>query len=194
MLAAGCGSGVMLGEAGAFPSFAFESVAGEVCAAAADGLCKASLIQLSPWFFQRKYPNPTASPRAIRIKRTFPAPKCLGSSSSSSRYSTFEDECGSMLKLARVRRCGERSFNPRNDGPLIDGVGCGCGAGVLRGASEACGLDGNEAGGDDAGRCCELAATGGADSSAAPHMPQKRFPSEFSLPQREQRTHPSVYL
>ena len=29
-----------------------------------------------------------------------------------------------MLKLARVRRCGERSFSPRNDGPLIEGEGC----------------------------------------------------------------------
>ena len=96
-----------------------------------------------------------------------------------------------MLKLARVRRCGERSFRPRNDGPLIDG--CGCGIGALRGASVVCGRDGSAAGtvvGGVAGRCSGLAATGGADSSAAPHMPQKRLPSGFSLPQREQRTYP----
>ena len=97
-----------------------------------------------------------------------------------------------MLKLPRVRRCGDRSFSPRNDGPLIDGEGCG--AGALRGASAVCGRDGSGAGAvgifgaDVAGRCSGLAATGGADSSAAPHMPQKRLPSEFSLPQREQRT------
>jgi hypothetical protein len=102
-----------------------------------------------------------------------------------------------MLKLARVRRCGERSFSPRNDGPLIDGEGCG--AGALRGASAVCGRDGTGVGAEGAGgvagagvtgRCSGLAATGGADSSAAPHMPQKRLPSGFSLPQREQRTHP----
>lgn len=32
------------------------------------------------------------------------------------------------------------------------------------------------------------AATDGGGSNDAPHIPQKRFPSEFSLPQREQRT------
>ena len=96
-----------------------------------------------------------------------------------------------MLKLARVRRCGERSFSPRNDGPLIEGEGGG--AGALRGTSAVCG---REAGAEGifgagvAGRCSGLAATGGADRSAAPHMPQKRLPSGFSLPQREQRTHP----
>lgn len=104
-----------------------------------------------------------------------------------------------MLRLARVRRCGERSFSPRNDGPLIDGEGCA--AGALRGASAVSGRDGSGAGevgmaeAGVAGRCSGLAATGGADSSAAPHMPQKRLPSGFSLPQREQRTHPpSLYF
>lgn len=105
-----------------------------------------------------------------------------------------ELECGSILKLPRVRRCGERSFSPKNDGPLIDGGGCGVGA--LRGASAVCGRDGAGAGADGTvvggvtGRCGALAAIEGADSSAAPHMPQKRLPSGFSLPQREQRTHP----
>jgi len=56
------------------------------------------------------------------------------------------------------------------------------------------GADGTgEAGADDrvAITCAGAEATGAdAGSSVAPHMPQKRLVSEFSLPQRGQRTGP----
>ncbi len=56
---------------------------------------------------------------------------------------------------------------------------------------------GGDGGGDETGRAAECAATfcdgaeaavDGGGSNEAPHIPQKRFPSEFSFPQREQRT------
>lgn len=89
-----------------------------------------------------------------------------------------------MLKLARLRGAfllGEGSFKPRNDGPLIE----------------------DEPSPTERGGSCTLAAVGAAAAtetgwgsagfgagdanSDAPHMPQKRFSSEFSLPQRLHR-------
>lgn len=75
-----CESGVAL-EAGGDDS---ESV-GSGFFATAEGLFKVELSQPKPWPFQRRYPNPTARARAMRIRKTFPAPPPWCSSSSSSR-------------------------------------------------------------------------------------------------------------
>ena len=117
-----------------------------------------------------------------------------------------------MLKLPRRRvafRTGAASgwLSPRNEGPLMTGAfsdngaevrGAACGAVLCEAAL--CGftpLDGG-AGAEGTGarrgvgRFAVLSAgttaTGTASvNSFAPHMPQKRFASEFSLPQRAQR-------
>ena len=102
-------------------------------------------------------------------------------------------ELGSMLRLARFRGAG--SFNPRKDGPLMTGCGSGteaaarvavvfCDAGTAGEGIAAAGTAGIWAVlfGDATGA--------GAGSKVAPHMPQKRFVSGFSLPQRGQRTNP----
>src|ERR1700741_2930646 len=93
-----------------------------------------------------------------------------------------------MLRLARLRGAGLPGaglLNPRNDGPLIEGelstTGRGrpwAGSATTSAVGEA--ETGTGGASDALGR--------GAESSDAPHMPQKRFPSEFSLPHRGQRT------
>jgi hypothetical protein len=105
------------------------------------------------------------------------------------------------------------SLNPRNDGPLMVGGSCDTGA-ETRGGVEVCArviAGAAVAGGADdrvAVLCADVEATAtgaeaagaeltaaGVASSLAPHIPQKRFSSEFSLPQRGQRTHPpEIYL
>jgi len=52
--------------------------------AAAEGFCQPDINDDNPSCRQRRYPKPTASARAIRIRKIFPAP-LFGSSSSSSR-------------------------------------------------------------------------------------------------------------
>src|SRR4029077_9884260 len=93
-----------------------------------------------------------------------------------------------MLRLARLRGAGllrAGSFNPRNDGPLIHGELSATGRGRTRAGSATTSAVGEAATGTGGG----AAVLGtGAGSSDAPHMPQKRFPSEFSLPHRGQRT------
>ena len=98
-----------------------------------------------------------------------------------------------MLKPAPLRRdsngrAGAGSFNPKNEGPLMEAgasvAGSGRGGSGWRGGSALRGRE-VEAGAeglvcpDDATCCgCALAA-----SKVPPHIPQKRFPSGFSLPQ-----------
>jgi hypothetical protein len=102
------------------------------------------------------------------------------------------------------------SLNPRNDGPLMEGGSCDTGAEALGGAA-VCGLVITGAAvegrvgiveadveatptGAEAPVGVEVTAAGVA-SNFAPHIPQKRFSSEFSLPQRGQRTRPpETYL
>lgn len=113
-----------------------------------------------------------------------------------------------MLKLPRRRGAGSGWLSPRNDGPLMTGVASDGGS-ELRGATARgaapcagtiCGVTplcrGAAAGVAGARTVADwlaalsavAAATGTASvSSFAPHMPQKRFASEFSLPQRAQR-------
>jgi TonB family protein len=108
-------------------------------------------------------------------------------------------EFGSMLRLPRrgadSASFGPGTFSPRNDGPLTTGpssdagfevraaVGfCGTGA---EGAGE--GIEGAPAARPAAG---VFPTAGVAVSRLPPHMPQKRFPFEFSFPQRAQRTSP----
>jgi hypothetical protein len=96
----------------------------------------------------------------------------------------LELACESALKPALLRAAG--SFSPKNDGPLMTGAASDTGAEV-RGCAEAEGAE--EGGADD--RVAAPCATGSdAGNSVAPHMPQKRFVSVFSLPQRGQRTDP----
>jgi len=52
--------------------------------AVADGFCQPDINDDNPSCRQRRYPKPTASARAIKIRKIFPAP-LFGSSSSSSR-------------------------------------------------------------------------------------------------------------
>jgi len=102
-----------------------------------------------------------------------------------------------MLKLARFR--GGGLFVPRNDGPLMTGASFAAaaraGGGFRVGAGAGAAAAGAEAA-ESAVDCVAAACAGadttaeGADSSVAPHMPQKRFPPGFSLPQRAQRTNP----
>ena len=94
-----------------------------------------------------------------------------------------------MLRLARLRGAllpAAGSFKPRKDGPLIeDGRSTVERVESLAGsatASVAVGEAATETG------CGSTGLGAGDDNSDAPHMPQKRFPSEFSLPQRAQRT------
>jgi hypothetical protein len=96
----------------------------------------------------------------------------------------------------------------------MKGESCGAGA-EGRGVAAGCGLASAgaaaEGGADDRGAavCADEEATvtgaelpagaevtaAGAGNNFAPHIPQKRFSSEFSLPQRGQRTHPpEMYL
>jgi hypothetical protein len=121
-----------------------------------------------------------------------------------------------LLNFAALR--GPGSFNPRNDGPLItggalsevsdtsvaarDGIGFS-GARADR-AAEGSDVEDSTAGPDATGDgmtdtgasdpvagARSVAETGaGAGNSEPPHIPQKRFESEFSLPQRGQRTCP----
>jgi len=94
-----------------------------------------------------------------------------------------------MLRLARLRGAfllGAGSFKPRKDGPLIeDGLSTAerveswAGSAI---ASVAVGDAATETG------CASTGPGAGDDNSDAPHMPQKRFWSGFSLPQRAQRT------
>ncbi len=71
-----------------------------------------------------------------------------------------------------------------------------CGAEGLCGCEDVKGVEyaggGIEGIADDRGAVCAgIEATGpGGGNSEPPHMPQKRFSSEFSLPQRGQRTGP----
>jgi hypothetical protein len=98
-----------------------------------------------------------------------------------------------MLRLARLRAdlLGAGSFNPRNEGPLMDGAGSETavverrGSGAAGGAEALSATDGAGAATDTG--CGEAEVGAGVDSSDAPHMPQKRFWSRFSLPQRGQR-------
>lgn len=88
-----------------------------------------------------------------------------------------------MLKLARLRGAcllGVGSFNPRKDGPLMEDEP----SPTERGGScalVAVGAAATETGWGSAGFGAGVA------NSDAPHMPQKRFSSEFSFPQRLQR-------
>src|SRR5580704_6097706 len=96
-----------------------------------------------------------------------------------------------MLKLARFR--GPGSFKPRNDGPLITGGASVSGAAVRCGICDVVEAEGADAAGVETivGLCAEGGAGAWAGgNSVPPHMPQKRFSSEFSLPQRGQRTGP----
>ena len=102
-----------------------------------------------------------------------------------------------MLRLARFRACRgaeAESFNPRKDGPLIDAgdsettVAERAGAGA-DGVADVSGTGGFGAATDTAGGGLAMGAA--LAKSDAPHMPQKRFWSGFSLPQRGQRTNVS---
>jgi hypothetical protein len=98
-----------------------------------------------------------------------------------------------MLKLARLRGTDlldTGSLKPRKDGPLIEdglstterGESCDGPAttwAVLGAAATGTGWDSADLGAEAA-------------NSDAPHMPQKRFCSEFSFPQRAQRTNLSL--
>ena len=118
-----------------------------------------------------------------------------------------------MLKLPRLRvlfltGAGTGWLSPRNDGPPMTGAFSANGGEVREaalcvvalGEATTCGFMplGSGAVADGAGArrdvgrlaalSAEAAATGTASASSfAPHMPQKRFASEFSLPQRAQR-------
>lgn len=105
-----------------------------------------------------------------------------------------------MLSRARLRgaeRLGEGSFNPRNEGPLIEGR-------LSAGGSTRAGLVGslrvavNSAvvafGVETGTAACWAAGSAGPARSEAPHMPQKRFWPGFSLPQRGQRTQNLLHL
>src|SRR6201989_2875807 len=91
------------------------------------------------------------------------------------------------LRAERVAAAG--SFKPRNDGPLMEGGVCETVA-ERRGSCAGAGAASTAAVFDaetDTG-CGGTAAWVGGDKSVAPHMPQKRLLSGFSLPQRWQRT------
>lgn len=118
-----------------------------------------------------------------------------------------------MLKLPRRRvlfsaGAGAGWLSPRNDGPLMTGAfsadaaevrgAAVCGAALCGATFSGVTLLGSVAGAEGAGErrvvarfaaLSAVAAATGADppNSFAPHMPQKRFSSEFSLPQRAQR-------
>ena len=102
-----------------------------------------------------------------------------------------------MLRLERF--CGGGSLSPRNDGPLMEAGRSAVAEGAGReavtfwtgGAGDGAGVD-RAMGGDVTGICAAAAAvwTGAVTCvgrSVAPHMPQKRLDSGFSLPQRGQR-------
>ena len=135
------------------------------------------------------------------MKRIFPGPQCLGGSSSESKYSRLlpECECGSMLSRALLRGVewlGDGSLSPKNEGPLIAGRSS---VGVVR-AGFAASLRGSVRVGASSGAASADVETGtgwpcaveGAGTEPArreaPHIPQKRFWSALSLPQRLQRT------
>lgn len=111
-----------------------------------------------------------------------------------------------MLKglLPRPEAFGGGSFNPRNDGPLTMGAS-------LLPASFPAGVTGTAAvGASDIAREFGLGGAGGREAAdaggatgrgicagggvgcniVAPHIPQKRFVSGFSLPHLGQRTEP----
>jgi hypothetical protein len=101
---------------------------------------------------------------------------------------------GSMLILARfaaVSLLGGGLLSPRNEGPLIDGVSSGGGTGALRTVSAGA-RDGTASDRVDdvepTPTACGLFVEGAGASRVVPHIPQKRFSSGFSLPQRGQRT------
>src|SRR5690349_10534256 len=103
-----------------------------------------------------------------------------------------------MLNVARLAADtleGAGSFNPKKDGPLIEvlssereagGVGCGGSTDVRGGTASGRGLVDPEPTLTGWG----LLATGAGASNVVPHIPQNRFCSGFSLPQRGQRTDP----
>jgi len=98
-----------------------------------------------------------------------------------------------MLRVApRPVLRGAGSLRPRKDGPLMDGASSATRV-VVRGASTACVLGGAlvGAGGTGRGGAGGVGAAAGSASSEAPHIPQKRFCSEFSFPQRGQRNESS---
>lgn len=65
--------------------------------------------------------------------------------------------------------------------------------GRFTGSGRAAASSGAAAADDETGTGCDGAGAGPA-RRVAPHMPQKRFWSEFSLPQRVQRTHDLLHL
>ncbi len=103
-----------------------------------------------------------------------------------------------MLKFD-LRRAGASGwFKPRKDGPLITGseapVGAAAGGVALTavGTGVAAATDSAVLRDTEAGFCpTAAAAVAGACSKVAPHIPQKRFATGFSLPHRAQRTAPS---
>jgi hypothetical protein len=104
-------------------------------------------------------------------------------------------ELESALKPARLAGAG--SLNPKKDGPLIGGVGPDSEAGgrtgsAVRGRAGADTVAAEPA--EPIAVRCDWAPDGSAASSVAPHMPQKRLPSGFSLPHRAQRTDPPVNI
>src|SRR5215467_10469842 len=99
-----------------------------------------------------------------------------------------------MLRVARRPALrGAGSLRPRKEGPLIECVSSATGV-VVRGVSAGCGLGGAlvmGAGGAVRGGVGWAGAAAGSANSDAPHIPQKRFCSEFSFPQRGQRNQSS---
>src|SRR2546427_186222 len=93
-----------------------------------------------------------------------------------------------MLRLARLRGAplpGAGSFKPRKLGPLMEDEPSATGrGGSLGGPATALVAVGAAATETDWG---SAGLAGGVANSDPPHMPQKRFCSEFSLPQRLQR-------
>lgn len=102
---------------------------------------------------------------------------------------------GSTLRLGRF--CAG-SFNPRNDGPLITGdsdAGAAARGPVAVGEAGTVPADTGppEPPAVEGRAAVTGAAAAVACSKLAPHIPQKRFVSGFSFPQRLQRTIPPAY-
>src|SRR6266436_2936272 len=94
-----------------------------------------------------------------------------------------------MFRLARLRGAvlpGAGSLKPRKDGPLIEDGLSTTGRGEPRAGSATASVAVGEAATETGWASAGFGA--GDDNSDAPHMPQKRFWSRFSLPQRGQRT------
>ena len=100
-----------------------------------------------------------------------------------------------MLRLARDRETGLRAgglLNPRNEGPLIDGESS-VAAGARGGSGLAIGTASPRIGvgpGTGADTGWGFGGTGAGANNVAPHIPQKRLSSGFSLPHRGQRNEP----